>query len=353
MNNDVDNFVKFLNKSDSKSGSKRNREKLESNNIIGDIKLASLERLRDASSKDLKLVGRELVKHVSDLKETFKHGITCFKKDKQLEKDVPELIRLWLIAEFSVCIDMLEEIYEYSKNNKSKTFNQCMDYISKKIKKENIVSKKPKYESPDFITIKLDNKDEDSEEDDSEAEDSEDDETGSGDGDDDDDDETGSDDNKKVGKDFVHQIFKTKNEDDEEEIMKYYINLNDTDKNEALEKIKEINSYQAGDKPILFQIMELPLPIGQKNHILKNYTSLATSRYPDNKLKTWFDALMTVPFGKYKGINLDSIKSKKVKAFLDNLQETMDKAVFGHEEAKRQIIQMMGQQIRNPKSKGM
>jgi hypothetical protein len=98
--------------------------------------------------------------------------------------------------------------------------------------------------------------------------------------------------------------------------------------------------------------MELPLPIGQKNHILKNYTSLATSRYPDNKLKTWFDALMTVPFGKYRGINLDSIKSKKVKAFLDNLQETMDKAVFGHEEAKRQIIQMMGQQIRNPKSKG-
>ena len=30
----------------------------------------------------------------------------------------------------------------------------------------------------------------------------------------------------------------------------------------------------------------------------------------------------------------------------------MDEAVYGHDEAKRQIIQMMGQQIRNPKSKG-
>jgi len=359
MNNDVDIFVKFLNKSDSKSGSKRNREKLESVNIIGDIKMASLERLREASSKDLKLNGRELLKHLTNLKEAFEMVVLGFKKDKQLEKDVPELIRLWLIAEFSVCIDMLDEIQTYSKNYKSKTFNQCMDYMSKKIKKEFVVSKIPKYESADFISIKLNNKDdeEDDIEEDSEVEDSEE-EMGSGDDDDndDDDDEDLDDDNsilnKKVGRDFVHQIFKTKNEDDEEEIMKYYTNLNDTDKNEALEKIKEINSYQAGDKPILFQIMELPLPIGQKNHILKNYTSLATSRYPDNKLKTWFDALMTVPFGKYKGINLDSIKSKKVKAFLDNLQETMDKAVFGHEEAKRQIIQMMGQQIRNPKSKG-
>lgn len=359
MNNDVDIFVKFLNKSDSKSGSKRNREKLESINIIGDIKMASLERLREASSKDLKLNGRELLKHLTNLKEAFEMVVLGFKKDKQLEKDVPELIRLWLIAEFSVCIDMLDEIQTYSKNYKSKTFNQCMDYMSKKIKKEFVVSKIPKYESADFISINLNNKDdeeddieEDSEVEDSEEEDSEE-EMGSGDNDDDDDlDDDNSILNKKVGRDFVHQIFKTKNEDDEEEIMKYYTNLNDTDKNEALEKIKEINSYQAGDKPILFQIMELPLPIGQKNHILKNYTSLATSRYPDNKLKTWFDALMTVPFGKYRGINLDSIKSKKVKAFLDNLQETMDKAVFGHEEAKRQIIQMMGQQIRNPKSKG-
>jgi len=357
MNNDVDIFVKFLNKSDSKSGSKRNREKLESINIIGDIKMASLERLREASSKDLKLNGRELLKHLTNLKEAFEMVVLGFKKDKQLEKDVPELIRLWLIAEFSVCIDMLDEIQTYSKNYKSKTFNQCMDYMSNKIKKQFVVSKIPKYESANFISIKLNNKDdeEDDIEEDSEVEDSEE-EIGSGDDDDDDDDDTLDDDdsilNKKVGRDFVHQIFKTKNEDDEEEIMKYYTNLNDIDKNEALEKIKEINSYQAGDKPILFQIMELPLPIGQKNHILKNYTSLATSRYPDNKLKTWFDALMTVPFGKYKGINLDSIKSKKVKVFLDNLQETMDKAVFGHEEAKRQIIQMMGQQIRNPKSKG-
>jgi endopeptidase La len=52
------------------------------------------------------------------------------------------------------------------------------------------------------------------------------------------------------------------------------------------------------------------------------------------------------------GTDLKSIKNDKVKTFLDGLQKSMDDAAWGHEEAKRQIIQMMGQQIRNPKSKG-
>ena len=118
------------------------------------------------------------------------------------------------------------------------------------------------------------------------------------------------------------------------------------------ENDKEINNFQSSDKPILFQIIEMPLQISQKNHILKTYTSLVTSRYPEKKLNAWFDSLMTLPFGKFKGINLTSITGPKVKTFLSGLHTTMENVVHGHDEAKRQIIQMMGQQIRNPKSKG-
>jgi endopeptidase La len=79
---------------------------------------------------------------------------------------------------------------------------------------------------------------------------------------------------------------------------------------------------------------------------------LQTSLYPDNKLKMWFDALMTIPFGQYKGLDLKSFDTNEIKFFLDNLQKLMNDVVYGHEEVKRQIIQIMGQQIRNPKSKG-
>ncbi len=378
MNTDVENFVNYINNNAKNVGPKRARDKLTSEEIIGEIKLSAIERLKDASTRDLKLRGRELTKHLTLLKESFEQIVIGFKKDKQIEKQFPEFIRLWLIAEFSVCVNILDELYNYSMKNKSKTFSECINALTKKIQKEN--STKPKSnkkfkQDPNLITFEIKqlennnedetiNEDIDDYEEDSETESSEDDGDDWGDdGDDDDDDEDDEEVmkdskankpilNKKDGREFVHQIFRSKDEDDEEEILKYYSKLPDNEKNQALTQIKEINAYQAGDKPILFQIMELPLPIGQKNHILKNYTTLATSRYPDNKLKTWFDALMTVPFGKYKGVSLDSIKSKKVKKFLDNLQVIMDEAVYGHDEAKRQIIQMMGQQIRNPKSKG-
>ncbi len=379
MNADVENFVNYINNANQKAGPKRNRDKLTSKDIIGDIKLSALERLREASSRDLKLRGRELTKHITHLKEAFEQVVYGLKKDKQIEKQVPEFIRLFLVAEFSVCVNILDDIYKYSMSNKSKTFSECMTFVSKKIQKENNKPSGTKRFKPDpasnMITIRVEdlNQDQDDEndeelddyEEDSEAETSdEEDMYGNGDDDDDDDDDDDQEEeteefksnksilNKKDGRDFVHQIFRSKDEDDEEEILKYYTKLSDNERNQALTQIKEINAYQAGDKPILFQIMELPLPISQKNHILKNYTTLATSRYPDNKLKTWFDALMTIPFGKYKGVSLDSIKSKKVKKFLDDLQRIMDQAVYGHDEAKRQIIQMMGQQIRNPKSKG-
>ena len=71
---------------------------------------------------------------------------------------------------------------------------------------------------------------------------------------------------------------------------------------------------------MLFQILNTPISLSQKNTMLKTYTGLISSRMPEKKLKTWFDALMTIPFGKFKGINLKEIKPKKVKHFLDNLR---------------------------------
>jgi AAA+ superfamily predicted ATPase len=62
---------------------------------------------------------------------------------------------------------------------------------------------------------------------------------------------------------------------------------------------------------------------------------------------------MSLPFGKYKGIDMKTLnKPNRIKKFLTDLNTIMDDAVWGHNDAKRQIIQMMGQQIRNPKSKG-
>ncbi len=61
---------------------------------------------------------------------------------------------------------------------------------------------------------------------------------------------------------------------------------------------------------------------------------------------------MKIPFGCYKGLELNKIKPKYVSKFLNNLTDLMDKAVYGHDNAKKQIINIMAQQIRNPSCNG-
>jgi ATP-dependent Lon protease len=158
----------------------------------------------------------------------------------------------------------------------------------------------------------------------------------------------------KSQKEFIKEIFKNAGSDnDEKDIAKYYSKLTNKEQNDLYAKLVEINNYKKVDKPKLVEIMSFPIPLSQKNYIMKQYITLLNSHHPDNKLRTWVDAVLSFPFGKYKGIDLKNINSsEEVQSFLTNLETIMDSAVWGHIDAKRQIIQMMGQQIRNPDAKG-
>jgi ATP-dependent Lon protease len=158
----------------------------------------------------------------------------------------------------------------------------------------------------------------------------------------------------KTHKEFIKEVFKNVGTDnDEKEIAKYYSKLTNTEQNDLYSKLVEINNYKKVDKPKLVEIMAFPIPVSQKNYIMKQYITLINSHHPDNKLRTWVDAVLSFPFGKYKGIDLKNINSQdQIQSFLTNLETIMDSAVWGHNDAKRQIIQMMGQQIRNSESKG-
>ena len=119
-------------------------------------------------------------------------------------------------------------------------------------------------------------------------------------------------------------------------------------------QIEEIINLSGDKTHSVMKILNYPLNNQTKANILKNWLTLAKSRDADDKhkLKTWFDILMTVPFGITKGIDIGTIKPTNVKTFLDKLNKSMNDAVFGHDEAKRQIVQFMAQKIKNPKCKG-
>jgi ATP-dependent Lon protease len=71
------------------------------------------------------------------------------------------------------------------------------------------------------------------------------------------------------------------------------------------------------------------------------------------KIKNWVDTFMRIPFSKDEGLPI-SINDgvEKCHEFMENAQKTLNDAVYGLNDAKMQIMQMLGQLITNPKAIG-
>jgi ATP-dependent Lon protease len=311
MDKDFEKFIDFLNKK-RKSSNDIDEQNL---SMLNDFKYISTQRLLTLGDDILKLKGDKLIDYTIDLIKNFK-SIIHNTKNKKGNNLLDKSSSLILTIELSVSCIILKDIKKLVEQDKKLTFKKCIKLFEKECQENN---KKQKLEEIDDVS------EEETEETNEENEV-----------------ETESD-------EFMKEVFKNNN-DDEKEILDFYDNLTPKQKQETLNKIKEINNYLNEDKPIIFRIMELPLPTSQKNYIIRQYATLNNSSHSETKLQTWFDSLMTIPFNKYTGLDINNLKN--VNGFLEDLKNKMNDAVYGHNEAKHQIIQIMAQQIRNPLSKG-
>tara|TARA_B100000530_G_C15867067_1_gene451800 strand:+ start:22 stop:1047 length:1026 start_codon:yes stop_codon:yes gene_type:complete len=71
------------------------------------------------------------------------------------------------------------------------------------------------------------------------------------------------------------------------------------------------------------------------------------------KIKNWVDTFMKIPFGKYNTFDV-SMKdgTEKCHEYIEDAQNKLDDAVYGLNDAKLQIMQMIGQWITNPAAVG-
>jgi ATP-dependent Lon protease len=71
------------------------------------------------------------------------------------------------------------------------------------------------------------------------------------------------------------------------------------------------------------------------------------------KIKNWVDTFMRVPFGIYKSLNIKMDDGLDVcHNFMENAKNQLDQCVYGLNDAKIQIMQMLGQWIANPSALG-
>ena len=142
----------------------------------------------------------------------------------------------------------------------------------------------------------------------------------------------------------------------EEANMEYYHYLDKEKKDKIFQLTKDIYEYNGSNKPLRFKVIESDMDMKTKAIALENIDKMSemdVSTGEHSKMDHWINGLMRIPFGKYNNIpvNPDSNISEK-REFITNTYKTLDKAIYGHKEAKTHILQVMGKWIKNPNSGG-
>jgi len=361
-----------------------------SNKIINDLKIIAIDELIKKKINNYK--GKKLIDFLTTLKlsmEKIIESMTNKNTTPTITKD--KTVSNALMAQLHVTKHIIVDfLFEYSKNKKLDFYvylNNIKKLIlnttttTKKRKITNIKYKSNKYQKNDKLTSNKEEDEEDEDEEDDEEDDEEeeeedeveeDDEEEDDEEEEEEDEEEDEDENEHYEKnlfnnknvknkmdlkspeniEFMEELKKVSVNDSNNHICNYFSEMKKDNQTSTLKKLKIINNYHTHNEPLLFRLISTDISLSQKSYILKKYITLITSKTESNKLKTWIDAVSTLPFGKYIGTNLKKIKYNQIKFFLDNLQKTMDTAVWGHNEAKRHIIQIMAQHFRNPNSKG-
>jgi ATP-dependent Lon protease len=143
------------------------------------------------------------------------------------------------------------------------------------------------------------------------------------------------------------------NEDEQE----YYDKLSKAKKKNLNAKMKQIEALVSeGDVPRKFRILDLPIADSIKASVIKKLEMLAQMEAEGgdtHKLRAWIDGFMRIPFGQFVPLPVKlSDGPVPCAKFLSDTRESLDKAVYGMQPAKTQVMQLLAQWIANPGSVG-
>ena len=136
----------------------------------------------------------------------------------------------------------------------------------------------------------------------------------------------------------------------------FYEKLETENQKKLIKELREINKITRIEKPYRMTLLESDIPLEFKAAAMKKINSL---KYMDPgsgdfyKIKNWVDTFMHIPFTSYNELPI-SIEDgvEMCHDFMENAQKTLDSAVYGLNDAKMQIMQMLGQLLTNPKAIG-
>jgi ATP-dependent Lon protease len=138
--------------------------------------------------------------------------------------------------------------------------------------------------------------------------------------------------------------------------FKYFKDMEIDAQKKIIKRLKEVNKLSSVEKPYRLQLLDSDMPACYQATALKkinilNYMDPGSGEY--YKIKQWVDAFMSIPFGKTKQLPLTMDDGlEKCHAFMEDAKKVLDECVYGLDDAKMQILQLVGNWISNPNSIG-
>ena len=138
--------------------------------------------------------------------------------------------------------------------------------------------------------------------------------------------------------------------------FKYFKDMELDAQKKIINRLKEVNKLSSVEKPYRLQLLDSDIPACYQAAALKkinilNYMDPGSGEY--YKIKQWVDAFMSIPFGKTKRLPLTMEDGgDKCHAFMEDAKKVLDDCVYGLDDAKMQILQLVGNWISNPNSIG-
>jgi ATP-dependent Lon protease len=117
----------------------------------------------------------------------------------------------------------------------------------------------------------------------------------------------------------------------------------------------DITKVNRVEVPLRFKILESEMDIKikalaiSKVDIMSRMDGSSSEYY---KMYNWIENLVKLPIGKYKNLPVGKDVAE-VCSFLDITRSKLDEVVYGHKNAKDQIVRLLAKWISNPQSKGL
>ena len=155
-------------------------------------------------------------------------------------------------------------------------------------------------------------------------------------------------------KEYKELIYNETNKPNEMSFFK--TKMSNAEQRKIMSELKNVNKFMGIDKPYRLALLESNIPSKLKASAMQKINMLRSMDSCDPeyfKVKNWVDNFMRIPFCKYTNLSVsmgDGIEA--CHEFMSNAKSILDKCVYGLDDAKLQILQMVGQWIANPDAMG-